>query len=445
MSISKSTLKELWRISFPLMISYLSLSTMQFVDRLYLAWYSLDALNASTSSGTLSWAFYMSWITIAGSAQVLVARYNGAKEYQRLGPAVWQMIYLASFSILFFVPMAFYGRYYLHPLEAVYFKWTMLFSPSFVVIAAISAFYTGRGLTKVITYLSLLSNGINIILDPILIFGMGVISPSYGIAGAAIATGIGEVAQMAILFYLFLSVKNRTNFNTGDARFNWKELFLGLRLGGPTGLFSGIEYLGLAGFYLMMGKISDNHILIASISQSILLLFLFFGYGLEKGVMTIAGNLIGAGQAHKIKSLFFSGVKLNLWFALFSCVFLIIYPTPIIHLFHLAGHEEIITEVKYCMAFTAIFLMLENLRWLISGILTAAGDTVYLMITGTLSVWLFMVMPIYYFVYLPKASIMLAFTIWIVYLTVQTSFWLTRYFRGKWQGKFLIPKYEETT
>lgn len=55
-----------------------------------------------------------------------------------------------------------------------------------------------------------------------------------------------------------------------------------MRVGIPPALFVLFELLGWATFYMMMERISTKHILVASVTQSILLLFLFFGLGLEK-------------------------------------------------------------------------------------------------------------------------------------------------------------------
>lgn len=441
--IKEGSVKELWRIAFPLMISYFSLSMMLFVDRLYLARFSHEALNASTSSGTLTWALYLSWIAIASMAQVFVAQYNGAKRFMKVGRPVWQMIYFSLLSIIFFLPIAFVGSKFLGYLEGVYFKWTMLFSPCFILVSALNAFYIGQGKTRVITYLALLGNGINIILDPLLIYGVGSFIPSYGIAGAAVATGIGEMVQATILFAMFISRKNRLEYGTGNYHFHMNTFLNVIKIGLPSGLFIAFEHLGLAAFYLMMARISSTHILVASVSQSILLLFLFFGYGLEKGVSAISGNLIGGKLFGEISKLFKSGLKLTAIFSVVLLFTLIVYPEPFLKLFKIEAESELTYLIRIGMIFTAVFMTLENLRWLVSGILTSAGDTLFLMISGTLSVWLCMMLPMYFIVYQKGASIIIAFYIWIVYLLVALSLCLGRFLRGKWKEKSLIQDDDE--
>ena len=90
-----------------------------------------------------------------------------------------------------------------------------------------------------------------------------------------------------------------------------------------------------------------------------------------------------------------------------------------------------------------VYLTLENIRWLVSGILTSAGDTFFLMITGSTSIWLFMLVPTYFLVVRPKASIELAFYIWIFYSVMSSSLLIARFFHGKWKEKHLIEEEEE--
>ena len=90
------------------------------------------------------------------------------------------------------------------------------------------------------------------------------------------------------------------------------------------------------------------------------------------------------------------------------------------------------------MILLAIYLTLENIRWLFNGILTSAGDTFFLMIVGASSVWLFMLLPTYFLMVRLKGGIETAFYIWIFYSCAACTLLAYRFFQGKWKKKHLI-------
>ena len=462
--LQEGSLKEVWNVSFSLMVMFFSMMTMTFIDRLYLANYSQAALTAAASVGTLCWALTLGWSTLSMMSEVFVAQFNGAKLYQRLGEPVWQTLWIAFLSFFFFIPISLIGGVslrnagMLNHFEASFFQWSMLFAPIQVILTAFSGFYIGQGKTRIVKWLAVLGNTVNIILDPIFIFGVPGYFPSLGIAGAAIATAIGFFIQVVILAFLFFHRKNAQQFGTRNYRLIPELLFKCLKVGTPPALFVLFELLGWAIFYWMMSKIGTVHIVVASVCQSILLLFLFFGLGLEKGVAAVAGNLIGARKLEKVSRVARSGVLLVSIFASITLLLFTLFPDALITWFFnnpealetdqsiLEISASLLPELKSYiqsgLVFIAIYLAFENTRWVFSGILTAAGDTLFLMICGVISVWVFLLLPTYLFVFRPLADVYIAFYIWIFYSASATSIVFYRYRSGSWKNKYLVEEEE---
>ena len=200
----------------------------------------------------------------------------------------------------------------------------MYFGPVFALIPAIGGFYIGRGMTQIMQWMAILGNIVNIILDPLFIFGYGDIIPSMGIKGAAIATGIGSLVEALLLFYLFMRKEHRATFGTLKCTFEKTLFFKTIKVGLPPAIFVCLELMGWAIFYHFMAQISPIHIFVASVCQTVLILFLFFGMGIEKGSIALAGNFIGGGEKSKVTTVLFSGLKLVSSFALITSLFLII-------------------------------------------------------------------------------------------------------------------------
>ncbi len=460
--IKTGSLKELWKISFPLMISLMSTFMMLFIDRLFLANYSHDALRACVTAGTLSWSLILGWITLATLSEVFVAQLNGAEKLDQIANPVWQMIWLSVFSTFFFVPMAIFGSSLIYPtdthlLEQVYFKWMMYTGPFAVFLAAVSAFYIGQGKSNVAKWWSIFGNLCNVFFDSLLIFGIPMLIPSMGIEGAAIATFLGYVLESICIFFVFLSKSNRNQYQTHDFAFRphlFKQCF---KIGLPPAIFSTLEILAWAVFYSMMATLSFEHIYIGGVCQSIMFLFIFFGMGLEKGAASVAGNLIGAGKKHLVKNVLVSGSKLVGYYSIFMIAVFLIYPDPLINLF--LRNPETIDSIEAAsvvlnpeqlsyyrdlirkgLLLIAGYLTFENFRWLLSGMLTAAGDTLFLMIAGTSSVWLFLIAPTYFLIVLNERSILNAFVIWVIYSFLLALVYFLRFINGNWKEKSLMEE-----
>lgn len=461
-SMQEGSIKELWKVSSSLMISFFSMMAMLFIDRLYLANYSQSALTAVASSGSFSWSIILGIASLTSMSEVFVAQYNGAKRFDKLGEPVWQAIWIALFAFVLFIPLGLFLGVYLQGIgifnefEESYFRWSMLFAPSYALMTGLTGFFVGQGKTSIVKWLALGGNTINVILDPILIYGVKGYVPSYGIAGAAIATGIGIVFQVCIFLWIFLSKRNATVYNTQNVTFDVSLMAKLLRVGSPPALFVLFELLGWAVFYYMMEMISPVHIVVASVCQSIMMLFLFFGLGLEKGVAAVSGNLLGAGLSSRIGRVVRSGMILNLFFALVIGFIFLVMPDPIINWFFsnpeaieqvddfmlLSSQDVNMTKqlVKSGLLIIGIYLSIENIRWVLGGVLTAAGDTFFLMISGATTIWGLMVLPTYFFVYVQKGAIHTAFYIWLFYAVAATLLVYMRYAMGYWKTKQILDE-----
>lgn len=438
-SLLNTSLRSVWRISWPLMIMYISTFSMMFVDRLFLSSYSIEALNAATTAGTFSWGFVVSASTLAALAEVFVAQRNGAcKPLETAAPA-WQMIWFSLFSFAFFIPLAFYFSpifYPDSPVERSYFSAIIAFAPFYVFVSAASSFFIGRGNVKTVQRVAITANICNILLDPLFIFGVKGFIPEMGAKGAAIATGISFIVESLLIGYIFLSKHNATNYNTRDYSFD-KNLFKDcIRLGSPSAIATGLEIGAWACFYSLMAKISKDHIYISSINQTFLLFFMFFGLSIEKGVAAIAGNIIGSKKQLKLSSLIRSGVYLSLSYGMFLLVvaliaihldaFSYIIPNSALH------PQELRSSIEISIIMICFYLILECARWVYSGVLIAAGDTLFLLFTRSSSIWFFLVLPTYLYVYLPKNNVEVGVAFSLFYAVVILLITIMRYKSGAW-------------
>lgn len=458
----EGSIAELWNVSLPLMISSLASLLMIFVDRCFLARYSLDSLNAAVNAGTLAWAFLGGIGMLTVMSEVFVAQYNGAKLHSLIGIPVWQMIWFSIFSILIFVPLGlwggkifFWGSPYAK-LQNDYFSYLMIFGPLYPMMTAISGFYIGRGKTRILIYLGILGNFLNLIFDWIFIFGIKGFIPELGIKGAAIATCIGTFFQCLILAYLFFKKSNATEFGTRKWRFNFDIFKKCVKVGLPPSVFYALEIIGWTLFYIMMTSIDEIHITVSSICQTIVILLSFFFDGLNRGVAALAGNFIGSKKIDKINMLLKSSLKLLLIFTVVVSIFLIIHPKMIVEFLIPGNIEEKIfvwqntqgvsfySLLQTCLICVFIYLFFEGLRWIFAGLLTAAGDTLFLLLAGSFSVWLFLLIPVYFVVVKFSLSVQFAWVMAAFYAILLSLIYWFRFRIGRWKEINLISEEELT-
>lgn len=440
------SMRELWTISFPLMLSLMSSSLMFFWDRLLLAQFSIDAHNAATSAGTWVTFLQFAFLCTTCIAEVFVGQLNGAGEQKKIGRPVWQMIWLSIFSILIFVPLGlfagttlFASSPYSH-LETEYFRYMMCFGPIFCLSSALSTFYIGRGCVKFVTATVIAANVLNTVLAYFFIFGVEPYFPSLGIAGAALATGISQLIQTIVLFIDFIRPSYREKFGTDDFRFAWDEFAKCVRLGLPSSLAHTIEILAWAVFFRMLMTAGEEHFTVVSIAQSIFFLFTFLTEGISKGATAIAANLIGAGKFDALWKLLYSGIKFYaIIFVIFGSIFLI-DPSPLINLFF--SDESATSEVYDLIASSClwvwIFFLFDGIHWLVVGLLTAAGDTKFVLKAGSFSVWIFALLPTYIFVVLQGHQPDMAWAITAFYGLVVCSIYLLRFYSTRWKDNLAV-------
>lgn len=443
------SIREIWRISYPLMLSYLSVTTMLFFDRLFLAHYSLDALAACANAGLASYIFMVLPMMIGAIAEVYVGQYHGAGEKKEMGGPVWQMLWFC----LLITPFFWFAASYIPPIlfhgtgnevyETTYFSTVMWFGPIFCAVPVLSGFFIGKGQVFIVTWAMLLGNIVNIMLDGVLIFGWGPI-PSLGVYGAAVATVAAQISEVIFLFWLFLRKENREQCGTTRWHFDRETFFDCIRIGAPNGLGHTSEMLAHFAFFRIMIHAGGYAMTIATITQTLYILFAFTTEGLSKGVTAVVSNLIGGEQWQLIGKVLRSALTLLfVCFPLLLALF-IFYPTGILHLFLSSREQALIADPHFlelatrCCLWMSLFFLFDGICWVLIGLLTAAGDTKFILFVSSLFVWPCYVLPVYVAIKYYGATVDSAWMMIAIYSLIAASIYFWRFRSERWRT-VLIP------
>ncbi|MBT7890591.1 MAG: MATE family efflux transporter, partial [Deltaproteobacteria bacterium] len=252
------------KIAIPLILATGAYSVQHFIDRMFLAWYSPEAIAASMPAGILNFTLLSLFLGTASYVSTFVAQYYGARQYDYIGRIVWQGIYfslIATVFILLFIPLS--DSIFIlaghapevRELESRYFIILCLGGFFPVVSSAISGLFSGLGRTWTVMWVNFVGTGVNIILDYAMIFGnFGF--PEWGIRGAAVATVISAFISTVLFVFLMLRPGYRREYGTWSGRAFNRGLFQRLlSFGFPAGLQFFLDMLGFTLFILLVGRI----------------------------------------------------------------------------------------------------------------------------------------------------------------------------------------------
>ncbi|MDR1665718.1 MAG: MATE family efflux transporter, partial [Puniceicoccales bacterium] len=383
---SPGSFRELWFVSWPAILSAASGCLMAFGDRLVLSFYSQEAFNAHVGATSWYWAFNFTFTNLVSIAQVFVGQFNGEKNLGRIGPVVWQMIW-ASFGLwLLIVPFALWGvPHLLAPNLAQwgdpYLQILLLFLPiNCAAYGALAAFFTGRGETKIVSHITILSNILNVLLDVWFVFG-GWGIPAGGIRGAAWATGLAQCGAFVAFFLLFYKKKYVPMYGVTSKSLDRALFWRCLKIGTPSSFSA---FLNIAGFSWITQVIASHvnwaEFTAFGIAQSIYIVTSFVNDGVGIGVGIVCSNAIGAKSYRTVGKSIGSGIRLLWIFDLIMLCLMILAPEGLIRLVAPSNAEpEIFSLARSMLVWTWGVLVVEGLWFVLQSMLTAAGDTRFTM------------------------------------------------------------------
>lgn len=429
------------------MLAMVSSTLMIFVDRVFLARYAPQALNAAASAGTAYYMFLVLPMAIATISEVLVGRLHGEKRYHEVGSAVWQMVWFSVFliplffAIAFSAPLIIFKGTGIEAQEEIFFRTLMCFAPFQCITIALSGFFIGIGKVRTITLSAVAGNLINILLDYLLIFGWGFI-PSFGIGGAAFATGLSQCIQTAFLLIMLLRKVERRVYHTQKCSFLRHFFVEGLRIGTPSGLGHMLEIMAHFIFFRIIMSVGQIQMTIVAIVQSFYILCSFVNDAGSKAASAIVANLLGADVRVPIKKVLRSAFTLQSFYFVLFVLFLFLFPDSFSHLFfsHHEGQVLMDPHIKQvffrALFYMTIFFLFDGFGWILIGFLTAAADTRFIFWVSLIIHWGAYVLPTLLFIGIEHRGVDLAWAIIAGMSILNVVIYLYRYSTGKWLKRY---------
>ena len=448
--------REVLVVAIPLILSTATWSVQHFVDRMFLTWYSPETIAAAMPAGMLNFSLISIFMGTAGYVTTFVAQYHGAKRYHRIGPALWQGVYISLFGgivLLCAIPLArpifsIVGHsLQVQQNEVVYFQILCLGGGAYIASYALSGFFSGRGKTWPVMWVNVFTTVVNLILDYALIFGRWGF-PELGIRGAAIATVVAGVFSFLVFLALLSTRRNDDVYRTIRGWRPEKDLFVRLlRFGFPSGVQFFLEIAGFTGFVLVVGRLGTASLAATNIAFNINTLAFMPMIGCGIAISVLVGQYLGADQPDLAQAAAYSGFHLTFIYMVSIAAAYVLVPdifvAPFAHRADPSGFGEIYRYSIVLLRFVAVYSIFDTMNVIFCSAIKGAGDTRYVMtMTVILSIFV-LIIPVYLAVEVFKTGLMIAWVTATAYVSLLGITFYIRFRGGKWKTMRVIEQTEK--
>lgn len=337
-------------------------------------------------------------IGLSMGATAMVARRVGEKDIKAAQVAAMQSIYIGiGLSIIVSVVGLFFSRDILRIMGASetliennvgYTQWMLGGNLTIMMLFLINAVFRGAGDASLAMRSLILSNGLNIVLDPLFIFGFGPI-PAMGVEGAAIATTIGRGTGVLYQVYHLFNGKSLIKLTLHNIGMYGDIIVRILKVSaGGTG-----QFLIASASWIFLVRIMSTFGSAAVAGYFLAIRLIVFAilpaWGMANASATLVGQNLGAGHPDRAEKSVWRAAFLNMIFLGLVGVVFLIFAKPLLSLF--TQDEEVLRNGIQCLQIVSLGYVFYAYGMVISQSFNGAGDTRTPTIINFVGFWLFQI------------------------------------------------------
>jgi len=390
----ETSLSYILKLAAPMVVTHISLTIMQFVDRFMVSRLGTEALAAILPAGFVAFVPASFALGVMISVNTFVSQSLGRGKKKDCSNYCWQAIYmglvytLITLAVMWPSAPAIFKMMGHEPavadMEVIYLR-IMLYAQVLAVFSwSSSQFFMGIHRPIITMYAALVGQVVNVTANYVLIFGkLGF--PRMGIAGAGWGTFIGIAVGAAIIMTMFLSgkinatFKSRRTLNIGFGKM--RDM---LKVGLPAGfeLMLNVPFWGVILFWLI-GRFGKEAMAATSAVLSCAHVSVMPIVGLAAALTAAVGKAIGGGR--KNVAIEQAGVCLRVALVYMGLVGLCFFLFRNAIMVFWAPDDSKVVEIGVnILIFAAIYQVFHAARTIYSGSLRGAGDTLWLAIVSAL-------------------------------------------------------------
>ncbi|MCE9499292.1 MAG: MATE family efflux transporter [Leptospira sp.] len=303
--------RAIFLLAVPMILELVMESTFAIVDIFFVGKLSSSAVATVGLTETYLFLLYSLAMGLATAVTAIIARRIGEKNTGDAGIVAIQSIFLA---VLCSIPFAILGIFFSKELLTLmgadawsiehgyhYTQWMLGGNIVIVLLFVINAIFRGAGDAAIAMRVLWIANGLNIVLDPLLIFGWGPV-PAFGIEGAAIATNTGR--GVGVLLQLWILFKGGKHIHAKLSQLYWDaKVILNIFITSLGGV--GQMLIGMTSWIFLMrilANIGSEAVAGSTIALRIMMFTLMPAWGLSNAAATLVGQNLGAGNPERAES-----------------------------------------------------------------------------------------------------------------------------------------------
>lgn len=395
--------RAIFILAVPMVLEMIMESVFAVVDIFFVSRLGSDAVATVGITESVMTVVYAIGVGLAMATTALVSRRIGEKKKKEAGVVAFQAILIGVFiSLLIAIPGILFAAPFLKLMGATdkmategFMFPAIMFGGNMVIMILfiINAVFRSSGDAAISMRVMWFANIINIILDPLLIFGIGPF-PELGLMGAAVATTIGRGSAVIYQFYLLFNGKYRIRlyWNSIKIKFNVMLDLLKISAGG---IFQNL--IATSSWILMVRIIAvsgSDAIAGYTIAIRIILFLLLPAWGLSNAAATLVGQNLGANHPDRAEKSVWITSYINMIFMGVMGAILAIFPEFFITLF--INEIAVVESGTIALRIISFGFLFYGMGMVLVQGFNGSGDTLTPTKINLISFWLFEI-PMAYF------------------------------------------------
>lgn len=374
--------RAIFLLAVPMILELLMETTFAVADIFFVGKLGASAVATVGLTETYLFLFYSIAMGLSVAVTAIIARRIGEKNKEDAAKSAVQAIAL---GVLASIPFLIAGIFFSKELLALmggdpwvieegykYTQWMLGGNVVIMLLFVINAIFRGAGDAAIAMWVLTIANGINIVLDPILIFGWGPI-PAMGVEGAAIATNIGRGIGVLMQLWLLFKGGKQIRLSMAQLCLDTKIMLniLKTSLGGI-----GQMIISMTSWIFLMRILADigsEAVAGTTITIRIMMFAMMPAWGLSNAAATLVGQNLGAGNPDRAEATIWKVGAYNMFYLVLVSLLFFFFNEELVGIF---------TNDKVVIAIGAEWLQILSYSFFVYGwwmvsvqAFNGAGDT----------------------------------------------------------------------